>query len=121
MTLITAADWLDEFDWDDLRYLEGFSGRWFDEVKGELNVQSEGYVGLTKEKFNSNKIRKDALAYWLEEASDIMQRQMHVITTFVCFINYISMCLIDFSSICISFSMHEIGLVRLGAWGVNSG
>ena len=81
-TKFTAADWLDEFDWDDLRDLEGFSGRWFDEVKGELNVQSEGYVGLTKEKFNSNKIRKDALAYWLEEASDIMQRQMHVITTF---------------------------------------
>jgi hypothetical protein len=30
----------------------------FYEVKGELNIQSEANMGLTKEKFNSNKIRK---------------------------------------------------------------
>ena len=49
----TAADWLDKFDWDDLSGLEGFTRRWFDDVKGELNVQLLGYTGITKEMFNS--------------------------------------------------------------------
>ena len=46
---LTAADWLEKFDWDDLIDLKE-STRWFDEVKGELNVQSLGYTGITKPK-----------------------------------------------------------------------
>jgi len=58
----TAADWLDKFDWDDLTDIKGFTKRWFDEVKGELNVRSEDHYGLTKERFNSNKNRKETLS-----------------------------------------------------------
>ena len=78
----TAADWLDKFDWDDLSGLEGFTRRWFDDVKGELNVQSLGYSGITKERFNSSKNKKEKLSGWLEDTVDIMQRQAQVIETF---------------------------------------
>ena len=78
----TAADWLDKFDWDDLIDLEGFTRRWFDDVKGELNVQSLGYTGITKERFNSSKNKKEKLSGWLEDTVHIMQRQAQVIETF---------------------------------------
>ena len=63
----TAADWLDKFDWDDLIVLGGFTRRWFDEVKGELNVQSVGYTGITEKRFNSND-KKETLSSWQEDA-----------------------------------------------------
>ena len=80
----TAADWLDKFDWDDLIDLQGFTKRWFDEVKGELNVQSVGYTGITKKRFNSSKNKKEKLSGWLEDTHtvDIMLRQAQVIETF---------------------------------------
>ena len=79
---LTAATLLKGFDWDDLVDLQGCTRRWFEEIKGELNVQCEGFIGLTKEKFNSNRIRKEALAFWLEDAGAFMQRQSAVIEQF---------------------------------------
>ena len=47
-----------------------------------MNVQSLGYSGITKEKFNSSKNKKEKLSGWLEDTVDIMQRQAQVIETF---------------------------------------
>jgi hypothetical protein len=68
----TAAHWLDKFDWDDVTDVEQCSENWFDEVKRELNVKSGDATALTKERFNSNKVRKDTLSSWLQEAAEII-------------------------------------------------
>ena len=78
----TAAHWLDKFDWDDVTDVEQCSENWFDEVKRELNVKSGDATALTKERFNSNKVRKDTLSSWLQEAAEIMERQLKIINTF---------------------------------------
>jgi thiamine kinase-like enzyme len=47
----------------------------------EINVKSGDVTALTKEKFNSNKVRKDTLSSWLQEAAEIMERQIKIIST----------------------------------------
>ena len=79
---LTAADLLADFDWDDLLDVEACTRRWFNDVKGRLNIRSEGNSGLRQEKFNSNKINKHDLSFWLADAADFMQRQAIVIERF---------------------------------------
>ena len=70
---MTTADVIANFDWDNLRYVEGWTTRWFEEVKASLNVQSECATGLVAEKFNQKSVHKKDIAFWLAEAADIMQ------------------------------------------------
>ena len=43
---MTTADVIAGFDWDNLVQVEGWTNRWFEDVKSALNVQSECATGL---------------------------------------------------------------------------
>ena len=80
--MVLAAHLLESFDWKDLTELEKFTEGWSNKVISELEVESKGIKGLTKERFNSNKTVKVKLADWLADSVTIMQRQAAVIGTF---------------------------------------
>ena len=79
---MTTVDVIAGFDWDNLLHVEGWTTRWFEEVKSSLNVQSECSMGLVPEKFNQKSVHKKDLAFWLADAADIMQQQLAIIGNF---------------------------------------
>ena len=79
---MTTADVIAGFDWDNLVHLEGWTNRWFEDVKSALNVQSECATGLVEAKFNHKSVLKKDLAFWLADAADIMQQQLAIIGQF---------------------------------------
>ena len=73
--MVLAAHLLERFDWKDLTELEKFTEGWSNKVISELDVESKGIKGLTKERFNSNKTVKVKLADWLADSQLCSVRQ----------------------------------------------
>ena len=71
---------LKDFDWDSLEHVEFRREQCLENMIAQLNVQDS--AKLTKSQFNSNKAKKEELAFWLEDAVQMLEIQSELLSRF---------------------------------------
>ena len=81
MAKTTAADWLNEFDWDEYDECRGSTASWFSvQVKKKMNYDANPVINATR--FLSPKTTKETMSRWLFDAWKIIDQQSDTLETF---------------------------------------
>ena len=75
----TAAEWIDEYDWNEYEDCIGCTVSWFSDIKNKMNYNAN--PTLTPTRFAMPKINKETMSRWIFDAWQIMDQQRDTLET----------------------------------------